>query len=149
MAQFRVRYEPSDLRARFTPQAFRDVLLRVIPEAFEPVRSATQSAAPRKSGKLAGNVVVRIGRGVTLVVRIVMGAGYAWNVEHGHNLVSGGKLARTHTLGAVLGRILSGTRVGSIVGRVPPHPYGEPVYRRLESRVTATIEQALLAAVER
>lgn len=150
-ARFRITIKGlPELRERFSIEHFREVMIRALPEAFEPARSAIQAAAPRgKTGKLSRRIVTKVGarRGSSLSVTIRSGAGYASLVETGHRLVAGGKISRAHTLGGHIHEALSGRFKGRVVGHVPPHPFAEPAFRTTEAAVTAILERRLVEAL--
>ena len=138
-----------ELRAKLDPLTFGNVLRTALLDALQPTVSAVGAAAPRKTGRLAGSIAARIGRGSSLSARIVSGTGYGHLVDRGHRIVVGGKISRAQTARGKLRAAQKGTFTGHVIGRVAAHPFVLAVVAATESEIARIMDQhiqRLLAA---
>jgi len=137
----------AEIRQRLSPANLTRALQRGLRAGLVPAAAAAAALAPRRTGRLASSIRATVGsRRAQAVGAIVTGEPYGHLVEHGHRIVTGGRVQRAGRF-TPLSKI--GRFRGTVTGQVPPHPFAGPAFLAHEAELVTAIEQSLKATIER
>lgn len=139
-----------ELIEQMSPSELTDLLAKAFTQSLQPAVEGARALAPRRTGKLARSIRVRIRKRAGLDVSIV-GGPYAHLVEYGHRIVRGGHAPRVGRSLRAVGGVLTGPRggryTGQVDGFVAAHPFARPAFEaaapEVERDVAASIEADL------